>query len=90
MKQIAASWLKPRVGVELPPKKWFGSLSEEVIRERQRALEAYLNHLLRIVDPLEYAALATFLDLYANLVRYLFGRNTHYGIGLGGPIAAAW
>ncbi len=57
--------------MELPPKKWFGSLSEDVIRERQIALEAYLNHLLRVVDPFEFAALATFLDLFANVVRVM-------------------
>ncbi len=40
-----------------------------MIRERQRALEAYLNAVLSAVDPLEFAPLATFLDVFANTVR---------------------
>jgi hypothetical protein len=36
---------------ELPPKSWFGSMNSKAIKERQEALENFLNTLLYYIDP---------------------------------------
>jgi hypothetical protein len=37
--------------LELPPRKWFGNLSEKIVQERREALEIFLNTILFYVNP---------------------------------------
>ena len=53
------AWQRAR----LPPKKWFGNLSGDVVSFRQRALEAYLQILAALIDPYDFVPLGRFLAL---------------------------
>eukprot|EP00944_MAST-04C_sp_MAST-4C-sp1_P004797 g4797.t1 len=45
------SWYKPDKMGELPPKSWFGNMSEELIKVRRETLEIFLNTLLYYINP---------------------------------------
>lgn len=47
----------------LPRKKWFNSLSADVVRQRMTDLEGYLRALVARVPPGEFPNLGTFLEL---------------------------
>jgi len=47
---------------EFPPKKYFGSLSPALIKERQEGLEKYMKHLVKDNKVLQTKGLRTFLE----------------------------
>jgi hypothetical protein len=47
----------------------FGNLAEDVIRERQQALETYMTAVLKALHPLDFGPLGTFLDVHRAEVR---------------------
>ena len=47
---------------EFPPKKYFGSLSPALIKERQEALEKYMKHLVSDKKVLQCKELRQFLE----------------------------
>ena len=57
-----ADWRATQQLPEFPPKKYFGSLSPALIKERQEALEKYMKHLVQDKKVLQCKELRQFLE----------------------------
>lgn len=57
---------RKEIGVKLPPRRAFGSMSAEVVEKRQQKLEEYLKALILIPDICNTLELQAFLQLPAN------------------------
>ena len=51
-----------RIKLDLPNKRWFNNMSETVVKQRQQALQAYLNALLHYCSPADCQPLNDFFS----------------------------
>ena len=59
------------IKLSLPNKRWFNNLSKTVVKQRQEALQAYLNALLHYVSPEECPPLNDFFSTVPNPAAHL-------------------
>lgn len=59
---LSAGYEVSQIKSSLPPKRWFGNLSGDIISFRQRALERYLWLCLQYADPDDCSAVRDFLE----------------------------